>query len=197
MGMNIVDLILKIAVVIALIIVRLYWHVSEQEADLRRPSTITKRTKFRNYARIIEIIFYVTLLIQIFVYNFLPFNPTFVTRLIGIFFFAAGIRLSVAGRQALGENWNHMIDYQIKQKQQLVTDGIFKYVRHPIYGGFLLMMVGVEIILHSWLFILVAITIFPFIYLQSKKEESILARHFHKEYLSYMHRTKMFFPFIF
>jgi protein-S-isoprenylcysteine O-methyltransferase len=90
-----------------------------------------------------------------------------------------------------------MIDYQVKEKQALVTEGIYAFVRHPIYAGFLFMLTGVEIILHSWLFVIVFAVVFVFIYLQSTKEESVLARHFGKEYLKYMHRSKMFIPFVF
>lgn len=192
-----IDLILKILVLVALLAIRIYWNAAEEDANVRLPSTTTRRTQFRNRFRIVEVIFFLVLIIQCFIYPILPFEPSMVTRIIGIALFLSGVRLSVEGRRALGENWNHMIDYQVKQKQELVTDGIYKYSRHPIYAGFLLMMSGVEIILHSWLWILVIITVFPFIYLQSKKEEAILARHFHKEYLKYLHTSKMFFPYIF
>lgn len=195
--MNTIDLILKILVLIALIRVRMYWSAAESEANLKIPSTITRRTRFRNWFRVIEIVFYGTLLIQVFVHPLLPFESNMVTRVLGATLFLGGVWLSIEGRRALGENWNHMIDYQVKQKQELVTEGIYKYSRHPIYAGFLLMLVAVQVILHSWLWIMVVITIFPFIYLQSKKEESILARHFPKEYLRYLHSSKMFFPYIF
>ncbi len=191
------DLILKILVLVALLVVRVYWYLAESDADARMPSSVTKRTRFRNYMRIVEVVFYGVLLIQVFVYPILSFGPNLYTRSIGLALFLGGIWLSVEGRRALGENWNHMIDYQVKQKQELVTDGIYKYSRHPIYAGFLLMMTGVEVIIHSWLWILVIVVIFPFIYLQSQKEEAVLARYFGRDYLKYLGKSKMFFPYVF
>jgi protein-S-isoprenylcysteine O-methyltransferase Ste14 len=196
MGMITIDFLLKIAVLIALASVRLYWYNAESEANLRRPPSNTKRTRFRNRFRIIEIAFYATLILELFV-PILVFEPNHVTRLMGIALFAYGFKLSVEGRRTLGVNWHHMIDYQVKEKQALVTEGIYKHVRHPIYAGALLMLTAVQIILHSWLWIFVFGGILPFIYLQSKKEESVLARHFGKEYLKYLQSSKMFVPYIF
>ena len=191
-----VDLILMIGILIATAVVRLYWYNAESLANLKRPPSITKRTRFRNQFRFIEYGYYVVLVLQLF-FPFLSFDPNWITRLLGIALFAAGVWMSIEGRRALGTNWNHMIDYQVKEKQALVTDGIYKYSRHPIYAGFFIMLTAVQIVFHSWLWVLVVVAILPFIYLQSKKEESILARNFGKEYLRYLRSSKMFFPYIF
>lgn len=191
-----IDLILMIAILIATAVVRLYWYNAESLANLKRPPSITKRTRFRNQFRFIEYGYYALLILQIF-FPLLPFEPNWITRFLGIALFSLGVWMSIEGRRALGTNWNHMIDYQVKEKQALVTDGIYKYSRHPIYAGFFMMLTSVQIIFHSWLWIGVVLLILPFIYLQSKKEESVLARNFGKDYLHYLRSSKMFFPYIF
>lgn len=195
--MNIIDTILRILVILSFITIKMYWRNAERAANARLPSTVTKRTRFRNRFRIIEIAFYIILLLQLIGVPLLPFTPNAFTRIAGILLILGGAVISVEGRTDLGHNWNHMIDYQVKQRQQLVTDGIYRYVRHPIYAGFVFMLTGVEIVMGSWLFLAFFAVTSAVVYLQSKKEESILARHFAKEYLQYMHHSKMFIPYIF
>lgn len=196
MGMITPDFILKAAVLVALAFVRLYWYNAESEANLKRPPSITKRTRFRRQFMVIELSFYALMVLQFFV-PFLTFTPTALTRIFSVVLFGCGVWISIEGRRTLGLNWNHMIDYQVKERQALVTEGIYKYVRHPIYAGFLLMLTGIQVALHSWMFLPVFIIVLTVIYLQSKREEAVLARHFGKEYLRYLQSSKMFFPFIF
>jgi protein-S-isoprenylcysteine O-methyltransferase Ste14 len=192
-----IDTILHFATIFGLIALRVYWLQAEQQSNRRLPSTTTRRRRFIHILHMIEITFYFVLVIQLMGVRVATFEPNWLTRILGVAMFGSGAALSLSGRFALHDNWSHMLDYQVKEQQQLVTDDIFKYVRHPIYGGVLLLFTGVEVIVASWLAIPLFIGLFLLFYSQSKKEEFVLARHFGKEYLRYVHRTKMFFPYIF
>jgi len=78
---------------------------------------------------------------------------------------------------------------------ELVTDGVYKYVRHPQY-------LGILIITTVWLFAwptLFLIIMYPFLiyayYRLSKNEEMEMINTFGSKYKEYMERTPMFLPF--
>ena len=78
---------------------------------------------------------------------------------------------------------------------KLVMDGIYRYVRNPMYLGSFTVGVGVVVtIFQPWvLFILTFI--FAVIYqLQTKKEELYLQKNFGNEYVDYKQRTPKYFP---
>jgi protein-S-isoprenylcysteine O-methyltransferase Ste14 len=78
----------------------------------------------------------------------------------------------------------------------LVTSGIYKYIRHPQYTGFLLLTTGM---LAEWA-TLPMLVMFPFMvwmYVRlARKEEKDMVAEFGEEYVAYRLRTKMFLPFI-
>ncbi len=81
--------------------------------------------------------------------NIWTMNPSFTQEIIGICIFITGIVLQISGRFSLGENWNLPGSSPIK----IIQKGIYKYLRHPIYTGMILFLVGIELAAESWLFI--------------------------------------------
>jgi protein-S-isoprenylcysteine O-methyltransferase Ste14 len=61
----------------------------------------------------------------------------------GVLLCAAGVGLAVLGRVYLGRNWG--LPGSRKENPELVTNGPYQYVRHPIYGGIMLAMLGTAI----------------------------------------------------
>jgi protein-S-isoprenylcysteine O-methyltransferase Ste14 len=61
----------------------------------------------------------------------------------GVVLCAAGVGLAVLGRFYLGRNWG--LPASRKENPELVTNGPYHYERHPIYGGFMLAMLGTAI----------------------------------------------------
>jgi protein-S-isoprenylcysteine O-methyltransferase Ste14 len=91
---------------------------------------------------------------------------------------------------------NFNVRPDIKESCELVTDGIYAYIRHPMYLSVLLMMLGVyfiyfsiyETILYFLLFIVLMIKLFY---------EENLWQCYDKEYIKYKKSTKKLIPFIF
>ncbi len=115
-------------------------------------------------------------------------------RVTGLILFTAGLLLAVAGRLQLGENWANLEDYSVLPEQQLVSQGVYRFVRHPIYGGDLLLLTGLELALNSWI-ILVILPITAVVIRQARREEGILTRAF-PGYAEYRKRTKLLVPFL-
>jgi protein-S-isoprenylcysteine O-methyltransferase Ste14 len=83
---------------------------------------------------------------------------------------------------------------KIHKAQGLVTDGIYRYLRHPQYIGLFLIMTG-------WLLhwpTLLTLIIFPVLlvvyYRLAINEEKVLAESFNEEFEAYRKQTPRFFP---
>ncbi|MFQ6008112.1 MAG: methyltransferase family protein [Candidatus Zixiibacteriota bacterium] len=85
----------------------------------------------------------------------------------------------------------------IEKTAQLVTVGVYRYIRHPIYSSLLFLAWGVFIKYVSWeTACLTAIATF-FLIMTAKREEAENICYFGEAYRDYMRQTKMFIPFFF
>jgi protein-S-isoprenylcysteine O-methyltransferase Ste14 len=118
---------------------------------------------------------------------------------IGFWGMYVGIVVSLIGVALVISGWKQIHkDYWSKEEGQgkLVTNGIYKYIRHPQYTGFFMITFGMMsewatlplIILYSLLLVLY--------YKLAKKEESDIEKEFGSDYVEYKKRTKMFIPYI-
>lgn len=125
----------------------------------------------------------------------LPLSPEpFVIRAVGTVLFSIGLITAIAARIQLGDNWSNIETGQVLAGQQVVNRGIYGYVRHPIYTGDLLLLIGLELALNSWLVVL-ALALCPVVMLKAIQEERMLLREL-AGYVDYHRRTKRFIPFV-
>ena len=85
-------------------------------------------------------------------------------------------------------------NYEIENTTQLVTQGIYAYIRHPIYCSLLLFVMGVFFKSLSFIGSILTLLAAEFVYLTAKVEEKENIQTFGSEYLEYMKTSKMFFP---
>ncbi|HEU4620511.1 MAG TPA: isoprenylcysteine carboxylmethyltransferase family protein [Gammaproteobacteria bacterium] len=112
---------------------------------------------------------------------------------VGVALCAAGIGFAIWARFHLGRNWG--MPMSVKQDAELVTTGPYKHVRHPIYTGILLALVGSALVLGAWYAGVVAIFAVYFFF-SARSEETVLLEQFGEPYREYMRRTKMLIPFV-
>jgi protein-S-isoprenylcysteine O-methyltransferase Ste14 len=94
-------------------------------------------------------------------------------RYFGIIIFIFGTVLGSLGRLALRADY--MPAFNTKPSARIIATGPYKMVRHPIYLGSLLMILGAELSLNSWLLILILIAV-PIAVNRIAIEESLLAQ---------------------
>jgi len=112
---------------------------------------------------------------------------------VGVALCALGIGLAIWARAYLGRNWG--MPMSRKQNPELVTNGPYAYVRHPIYSGMLVAMLGSAIGESAfWSLPLVLFGLY-FVY-SARKEEKLMIEQFPQQYPEYMSRTKMLVPFV-
>jgi protein-S-isoprenylcysteine O-methyltransferase Ste14 len=120
-------------------------------------------------------------------------SPGAVVAITGVFVCAAGVALAIWARVQLGRNWG--MPMSLREEPELVTSGPYAYVRHPIYSGLLLAMLGSAIALSpNWL-VFIAASFVYFVY-AAKVEEGHMTKRFPDVYPEYQRRTKMLIPFL-
>ena len=113
---------------------------------------------------------------------------------IGLAVFLLGLALAIWARVHLGRNWGTPMSEKIDP--ELVTTGPYRSIRHPIYSGIILAMIGTTIAVS--LYWLVAVLVIGVYFLYSAfVEERTMARLFPGSYPEYKRSTKMLIPFIF
>jgi len=90
---------------------------------------------------------------------------------------------------------NFNIVPEIKKEAQLITQGIYSYIRHPMYFSVLLIMLGVICVQIDILNIFIYALLVFVLYLKAKKEEFLWSNK-SNEYKKYQKKTKMFIPFL-
>ncbi|KAA0449553.1 MAG: isoprenylcysteine carboxylmethyltransferase family protein [Candidatus Thioglobus sp.] len=83
----------------------------------------------------------------------------------------------------------------LKHNHQLVTSGIYRWIRHPMYSSVLLMCLALTLTNSHQIAQLVMIVLLLDLALKSNLEEKLLAQNF-KEYSSYKSKTGRFIPFL-
>lgn len=113
--------------------------------------------------------------------------------LAGAVLFLAGFVLAACGAVSLGRNLSPLP--HPKEQGRLVVSGVYRIVRHPIYGGIIFMAFGWGVWLESWLVMGYALMLLIFFDLKSRREECWLAEKF-PEYAAYRRRVRRLIPFV-
>ena len=111
---------------------------------------------------------------------------------IGVGVFAAGLAFTVWARVHLGRNWSGTVT--IKQDHELVRDGPYRYVRHPIYTGLLVAFAGNAISRDEWRGILAIAVIFAGFWFKLKLEERWMIEQFGDAYRRYAAEVPALIP---
>lgn len=87
--------------------------------------------------------------------------------------------------------------FQFEKTTELVTDGIFRYIRHPLYSSLIILTWGILLKRPDAVLVIVSFISSFLLYLTSKTDEKECIIFFGDKYRVYMSRTRMFIPFIF
>ncbi len=110
----------------------------------------------------------------------------------GLLLTAIGVAISIWARLSLGSNWSGMVT--LKNDHVLIRNGLYRWIRHPIYTGILLGMIGSAMIrghLRGWIGLVVVLAAF---YFKARREERFLREEFGAGFDEHSQRTGMFLP---
>jgi protein-S-isoprenylcysteine O-methyltransferase Ste14 len=113
---------------------------------------------------------------------------------IGLAVFLLGLALAIWARVYLGRNWGMPMSQ--KADPELVTTGPYRSIRHPIYSGIILAMIGTTIAV-SLYWLVAVVLIGAYFVFSAIMEERFMAGRFPDSYPEYKRSSKMLIPFIF
>lgn len=111
----------------------------------------------------------------------------------GVIVAASGLWLFRRSHIELGKNWSISLD--LREGHQLVTSGLYRHVRHPMYTSIFLYALGQALVVPNWIVgpaNLVAFFVLFAVRVQS--EEQMMADKFGDQYRNYLAKTKRLIP---
>jgi len=114
-------------------------------------------------------------------------------RWLGVVMLTIGISLLWTAHHHLGKSFHSLV--VLKEKQELVTSGPYKWIRHPIYTAYFLNYIGGGLLAANWVLMFVPVLFFGMmVYLRIGEEEAAMIEKFGDEYRAYMKKTGRFLP---
>jgi protein-S-isoprenylcysteine O-methyltransferase Ste14 len=117
-----------------------------------------------------------------------------VIQYLGILLLLIGCGFAVWARVTLGGNWSGMVT--VKENHALITHGPYAWVRHPIYTGILLALVGTALALGTLVTMLEVPLIALALWLKLRTEEKLMFETFGEQYMEYRQQVKALVPYV-
>lgn len=126
----------------------------------------------------------------------LPIAVIALTRPVGLIIFLIGLLLALWARWALGTMYGVSTGSfaPLQEKHRLVQRGPYALIRHPMYLGYWLVMLGVLLTYRTWTPLALLIMTVPSFYRRARREEISLEEIFGEEWQSYVKHVPMFLP---
>jgi protein-S-isoprenylcysteine O-methyltransferase Ste14 len=105
---------------------------------------------------------------------------------------AVGVAIAIWARRHIGEYWSSRV--ALKEDHHLIQSGPYARVRHPIYSGMLLAMIGTGLFVGEWRAIIGVLLVFAAHWQKARREEKLLASEFGPIYQEYCGRTGSLIP---
>jgi len=113
----------------------------------------------------------------------------------GLVVFLASLALFRATHKALGRNWS--VTLRVREEHALITSGVYRFVRHPMYSAFWLWAIAQAFTLQNWLAGPAGLIGFGTLYFfRVGREESLMRETFGAVWDSYAERTPRVIPFL-
>jgi protein-S-isoprenylcysteine O-methyltransferase Ste14 len=121
-----------------------------------------------------------------------PVLPVPVTWITGVAIAAIGVAVAIWARMILNTNWSGVV--ALKSGHELIRKGPYRWIRHPIYTGILMAMIGTAMVrnqVRGWIGFAIEFATF---YFKARKEEQFLRREFGAGFEEHSRHTGMFLP---
>lgn len=105
----------------------------------------------------------------------------------------AALGLFYRSHAELGRNWS--ISLQIRDQHRLITNGIYRFIRHPMYSSFFLLAIAQLALLPNWIAGASGLVGVGLLYgFRVWSEEAMMVERFGTAYKDYMAHTGRLFP---
>jgi len=105
------------------------------------------------------------------------------------------ILMKQRGKPTIDRSENSL--YKFEKTTKLIEDGLFKYIRHPMYSSLLFLTWGIFFKNTTIILLIISIMSSVFLIITAKIEEKEDIYFFGQQYIEYIQRSKMFIPYLF
>lgn len=123
-----------------------------------------------------------------------PFQP--LNAWLGLLVAIAALMMFYLTHRALGRNWSVSLD--VRESHKLITEGIYRHIRHPMYTAFWLWAGAQALLLPNWIAGFSGLIGFGILFFgRVAREERMMMESFGDQYRDYMSRTWRIVPGIY
>jgi protein-S-isoprenylcysteine O-methyltransferase Ste14 len=127
------------------------------------------------------------------VFFFAEYPPSNGPLVAGVTCLVIGLWLFYRSHADLGANWS--ITLEVREQHRLITQGVYRRIRHPMYLALLLYSVGQALVIPNWVAGPANLIAFAILLaLRLRAEERMMVEEFGDEYAAYTSRTKRLIP---
>ena len=116
-------------------------------------------------------------------------------RYLGLVLFALGFVAVNWAEATLGKQFS--VQVTIQEDHQLVTHGLYRFIRHPRYLGIVTFNLGIALIYRSWLALILVTTLTLVLLWRIQDEEALMQQEFGVNWEAYSKRSWHLIPFIY
>ncbi len=118
-----------------------------------------------------------------------------VQSIVGLALIVIGLTNNIIAQVTLWQNYSSTL--VIKEYHQLITHGIYRFMRHPIYLGVIMASIGIAVYASSLYGLLTMLALIPVFLNRIRMEERMLTEEFGDAYRAYREATRKLVPFIY
>jgi protein-S-isoprenylcysteine O-methyltransferase Ste14 len=141
------------------------------------------------------------LLVWLSVLAFITYPPAITWSTVGLPEWARWLGVAGAVTSAIMLVWmftsldvNITDSVSTRQEHRLVTEGPYRWIRHPLYTFGALLFLSISLVIGSWFIPLIGIPTYAFLVNRTGIEEKMLHERFGEQYQHYTEQTGRFFP---
>jgi protein-S-isoprenylcysteine O-methyltransferase Ste14 len=116
-------------------------------------------------------------------------------RWIGLVFATLGMGIIFWSGFTLGRLYSP--DVTLQEGHHLVTDGLYRYIRHPRYLGGMIQGIGLSLLFRSWIGLVLTLVFVAIVFFRIKDEEALMRHEFGQEWETYCKKSWRFIPGVF
>jgi protein-S-isoprenylcysteine O-methyltransferase Ste14 len=178
-----------------------WWAIRYPHERRARKTAIASRTQKLRERILLAISFSGLFLVPLFYVvtnqpKFASYELQPVLTYLGAALFACVLYLFYVVHRDLGRSWS--VTLELRDRHALITHGLYRYVRHPMYSAFWLWAIAQALLLPNWIAGFAGIVGFGTLYFgRVGNEERMMEQAFGAEYRDYAARTKRIIPGIY
>jgi len=126
-------------------------------------------------------------------FDFANYELPFWATLAGAVLLVGGLWLFWRSHADLGRNWS--VTTELRENHTLITNGVYKRIRHPMYSAIWILFLAQPLLIHNWVAGFGAVVSFAIMYVcRVPYEEQMMRDQFGAEYYEYCKQTGRLWP---